>query len=453
MTNCYVLGGCIFQRVQEVNTVTGDPIPGQERGYGFLSREADYGVPPDYGRCTWYTSAEYDSYFDGWMKTGRFFAFVSGILACACFLVLLCTCCCAFSPSMFERWLFWMYIGAAITVALSMFIFGSENCKANECTVADGCGHAITAFMFHLISANTVKSFNPPSAPPSRNNEGDDVDEELDDLYYEDDDDKYPAPRPDGPRGVTLMENGERVYDDGEDYYDDMGRMIDPNDDKGAYQQTKQADVEDDDDLGSLNSADLDDISDGDLSEYESDKEADDDDKDGKAKAKKVEYDEFGNPVFDPDAADEHGNLGVGYENADQEPQYDEFGNPIEPQPQQQYDEFGNPIEPQAQQQYDEFGNPMDPQVQQQYDEFGNPYPQTYDEQQQYDGYGQPCDPQQAPAAGVDEFGNPLPPQEQQQYDEFGNPLPSAHADAPPPAAYRQTRDDPPDDDGGPAFA
>jgi len=35
MMNCYCLGSCFMQRVHQVNTVTGDPIPGQERGYGF----------------------------------------------------------------------------------------------------------------------------------------------------------------------------------------------------------------------------------------------------------------------------------------------------------------------------------------------------------------------------------------------------------------------------------
>lgn len=213
--NLYVLGTCIFQRIQLINPVTGDIIPGSERGYGFFSREADYGIKPDYFQCTWYTNEEYDQIFDGWMHTGRFFALLSAVLATLCFLILFLTCCVAFSPNMFERWLFWMYIAAAITVALAFFIFGNELCDENKCKVADGCGYAISAFMFHLVSANTVKSFA-GAAPPDNNkknedDEGDDdVDDDLDDLYYETEEDKYPPPHPDGPRGVIINKNGQK---------------------------------------------------------------------------------------------------------------------------------------------------------------------------------------------------------------------------------------------------
>jgi len=270
--NLYVLGTCLFQRIQPINHVTGDPIPGRERGYGFLSRETDYGLQPDYRQCSWYTDQEYNEYFDGWMHSGRIFAFISAILATVCFLVMFLTCCMAFSPSMFERWLFWMYIVAAITIALSFLIFGNEHCSENKCKVANGTGWAISAFMFHLVAANTVKSFAGASAPNNRNRDADDddVDEELDDLYYEDEDEKYPPHRPEGPRGVIQKKNGEKEFDNGEDYYDDLGRTVDPYNENGNY---KDGDSEsDDEDFSDLDSEELGD--DDDLSDYDDEEAA-----------------------------------------------------------------------------------------------------------------------------------------------------------------------------------
>jgi hypothetical protein len=400
MMNLYVIGTCLFQRIQLINLVTGEVIPGEQRGYGFLSRETDYGIKPDYRQCTWYPQDEYDNIFDGWMKTGRFFAFASAVLATVGFLVMLMTCCVAFSRSMFEKWLFWMYIWAAILVALSFFIFGSEYCQENDCKVADGCGWAISAFMFHLLAANTVKSFPIAKAPnhqPNRRNKNrnkkndddyndDDDDDDLDDLYYENEADKYPPLNPDGPRGVHIDKNGGQSFDDGEDYYDDMGRMIDNNDKRGKYQR---ADDEDD-------GADLDDISDHDLDQYASDNDDDEDDMDNNRATKTTRQakpnEANGNHVFDPDAIEQTGNLGVGYENENPE-----FGR--------EYDDGTN-----DHQHYDNSTI---------FDEYGNPMPREDDNYNAYDR--DPNSGYQHQADDGDYDGDTVDQQSQQQYSEFGN--------------------------------
>lgn len=415
--NLYVLGTCKFQRVQQINRVTGDVIPGSQRGYGFFSRETDYGLQPDYHQCTWYPRQEYDTIFDGWMQTGRVFAFVSAILATICFVILFFTCCLAFSSSMFERWLFWTYIVAAITITFSFFIFGSAWCSENDCKVADGCGWAISAFMFHLLAANTVKSFAAPSpkpAPKRQNEDGeeiDDDDEELDDLYYEDEEEKYPPPHPDGPRGVTTDKHGVKEFDNGEDYYTDLGRLK-TDDEKGDYEGAPKGEDHDVDDDNDLDDDDLDDISDHDLEEYASDDD-DDDDEVKKHRQPKQQYNQFGEPIFDPEATDRNGNLGVGYENENshnKKQQYDEFGNPIH----QYVDEHGNPV--------DEHGNSVDEHTQHYVDEHGNAVDEhgnAVDAHKQHyvDEHGNP----------VDEFGNPIPYDDQQHFDEFVNPHPYAH--------------------------
>jgi hypothetical protein len=395
MMNLYVIGSCFFMRVTQVNPVNGDPVPGSERGYGFLSREVDYGIMPDYKECVYYPRAEYDLIFDGWMHTGRMFAFLSAILAAVCFMVLFCTCCCAFSPSMFERWLFWMYITAAIFIALSMFAYGCEWCSESICKVADGTGWAISAFMFHLVSANTVKSFAAAGAPRNPDDDGDDANEDdLDDLYYEREEDKYPPPRPGGPRGIVTRKNGKREFDSGEDYYDDMGRMYNPygdGDDRGGYQRARKFDTIASEDI---NEAELDDISDHDLDQYASDS---DDDEDNDKKAKAPKFDEYGNRIYDPKVA-QQGNLGVGYE--EEHVQFDEFGNPLGPQ----YDEFGNPLG--SNQQYEDYGGNPGP--------YGGPAAMQHQEHQPYDAYDQQG--MQQPEQQYDAYGNPI------MYDEYGNP-------------------------------
>jgi hypothetical protein len=106
MMNLYVLGTCVFQRIKIINPVTGEPIPGSERGYGFSARETDYGLESDYRTCTYYPDDELDEIFDGWMKFGKFFSFVSAILAAICFIILISICCIAYSKVMFERCFF-----------------------------------------------------------------------------------------------------------------------------------------------------------------------------------------------------------------------------------------------------------------------------------------------------------------------------------------------------------
>jgi hypothetical protein len=357
MMNVYVVRSCLFQRIQLINPATGDIIPGSERGYGFLSRETDHDMKPDYGQCSWYTLEEYNTIFDAWMDSGRFFAFLSAFLATICFLVMFLTCCMAFSSNMFERWLFWTHIAAAITIAFSFLIFGSDHCGEHECKVADGCGYAISAFMFHLLSANTVKSFAAASPPDSnRNNDNDegddDIDDDLDDLYYENEEDKYPPPRPEGPRGVIIKKNGQKEFDNGEDYYDDFGRMIDPNDGRGAYKEAKKE--EDDDDLRDIENIDDDDLEGYNSEEFMSDEEGEYDSDEEARKTKKKhdqerqrQYDEFGNPIPYFPAEDQNGSLGVGYEHEEEglnNPHYDDFGNPILGEYRnQQQDEFGTP--------------------------------------------------------------------------------------------------------------
>jgi hypothetical protein len=421
MMNLYVIGTCLFQRIQLINLVTGDIIPGSQRGYGFLSRETDYGAEPDYKQCTWYVQDEYDDIFDGWMKTGRFFAFLSAMLATVCFIIMMMTCCVAFSRSMFEKWLFWMYIAAAILVAFSFFIFGSEFCKENDCKVADGCGWAISAFMFHLLAANTVKSF-PVASPPkpkrprnrrNRNNNPDDNDDDDDDddLYYETEEDKYPPKRPEGPRGVKIDKDGVRSFDDGEDYYNDLGEMIDPYDPEGLNKkQSRRTNDEEDDDY---DDEDLDDVSDHDLEDYASDNEEDDDEFDDEGRPKKTkrtpqydvngniidtdddgeetmynvdiddqthatrqtaqpppqQYDTYGNPIYDPDMIAERGNLGVGYEDVDHDVDvhYDEYGQPVAAVPSQQYRGRSSMYEEPQQQQQQQYEEPITG-----LDDFGN---------------------------------------------------------------------------------
>lgn len=234
--NMYVMMSCFFQRVVIINPITGEPIQGSERGYGFLSRESDYGVTPDYRKCLFYPVDEEELIFDGWMKSGKAFAFMSGILGFVCFCVLMLACCLAFSPSMWERWLLWMYLFAAVFIALSFLSFGSDFCSQNDCKVAQGGGWAISTFLFWIICANVVKSM-PHALPLDEWDEDSDDDEDWEDSKprYRDDGGKHdPAPIEgpqylpndiDHPENSTTMDDGGNEmmmypHDDVVDQYD-----------------------------------------------------------------------------------------------------------------------------------------------------------------------------------------------------------------------------------------
>jgi hypothetical protein len=75
-----VLTACFFQRIALLNPLN-EPIEGSERGYGFLSREADFGTQPDYQQCIYYPDDEYAELFaDGWMPAAKHFVMMSGVL-------------------------------------------------------------------------------------------------------------------------------------------------------------------------------------------------------------------------------------------------------------------------------------------------------------------------------------------------------------------------------------
>lgn len=200
--NVYVLLSCYFQRIVLINPVTGEGIPGSERGYGFLSKEVELGDVPDYRTCSYYPVDQYDLVFDSWMKAAKAFTFMSGVLGFVCFAVLILSCCLAFSPSMFERWLMWMYLFAAIFILLSFLAFGNEFCDLHDCKVAQGGGWAISAFLFWIVCANTVKSMaaadfdDYDNDDPDRDYYDDAPTEDGQDLYYETEEAKYAKPEP-----------------------------------------------------------------------------------------------------------------------------------------------------------------------------------------------------------------------------------------------------------------
>ncbi|GAX27764.1 hypothetical protein FisN_13Hh133 [Fistulifera solaris] len=247
--NVYTLGSCFMQRIHIINPVTGDPIPGSERGYGFYSRETDYGLVSDYKSCSYYAEDEKAEIIDAWVNASKFFTWLSMFLGTVAFFIVFSTCMCAYSQSMFARWLMWAYLIASICMGLSFLVFGSEFCQENKCDVAQGSGYALTTFMFWLSSANTIKSFG-GAAPegPSRDN-GErrpwfkrkkdpnqiitDEQQDLADLYYEGEHDKYPIPE---------------VTQDGRKRYSYFAALADDRDGRIRREDDSDSDDDDDDD-------------------------------------------------------------------------------------------------------------------------------------------------------------------------------------------------------------
>ena len=280
--NGYVLTSCYFQRIALLNPLNGEPIKGSERGYGFMSREADFGIQPDYQECIYYPGDEYDELFhDGWMPAGKLFAYFSAALGFVGFCVLLLSCCLAFSNVMFERWLLWGYLVAACSMALTMLIFGSEFCAENQCKIGEGGGYAISNFLFWCVMANTVKSMG-EALPNSRGqNQDDDYDydhgEEVDpddetgqDMYFETAEAMY-AKRP-KPAPVYYDDENNNVSDDDDDddeEDDDEEEVAPYNDDEENYRAQPAArdenySIDDDDDDGGFETIEHDDNLDGD---------------------------------------------------------------------------------------------------------------------------------------------------------------------------------------------
>lgn len=223
----YVLTSCFIQQIKERNPVNGRLIDNSERGYGFFSREADYGVTPDYQNCIYYPDEERDYVFDAWMNTGMVFAFLSGILGLICFVILIFACCVAFTPVMFERWVMWLYIFASFAMALTFMVFGSEWCQENRCKLGQGGGYVISAFFFWLCAANSVKSMARPLPRPNDDETGKsnrspyeyDMAEADGDLWYDNVEDMY-DPQVKG-RTRPDHEYEEDDYEEDDYYYED----------------------------------------------------------------------------------------------------------------------------------------------------------------------------------------------------------------------------------------
>jgi hypothetical protein len=245
MITYQVVTGCFFQRIALLNPLNGEPIAGSERGYGFLSREQDFGIQPDYAQCVYYPDEEYaDLFADGWMPMAKLFVMASGLLAVIGCLVLILACCLAFSSVMFERWLLWGYLLAACFMALSMLIFGSQFCADNQCKIGETGGYAISNFLFCCVMANTVKSMG-EAMPDSRGGtddkydydddvngeDPDDDDETGQDMYFETQAQMYPKRR----------KNPQQVPDDDDD--SDSDDSDDDDDEESEDEDSKEQKV------------------------------------------------------------------------------------------------------------------------------------------------------------------------------------------------------------------
>lgn len=216
----------------------GQPAPGAvQRGYGMIAREVSFSEIPDWGNCIMYPNNE-KGIIDGWWSASRFFTFLSGFLGVLGLLVLIGSICVACSPNMFEHWLVWNYIFAAIFSALGYLIFGAAFCKENECKLGQGGIQIISSFLFWISLANTVKSW-PQAKPPGQ---PEDEEDDIYDLYYERPEDKYADPREraamrkyygdDDEEDYSRIHQRMQAYDEHgnpvEQQYDDFGNPIYP---------------------------------------------------------------------------------------------------------------------------------------------------------------------------------------------------------------------------------
>jgi len=194
----YVVMSCFFQRITELNPVTGDVIPSTSHGYGLIARElaTNLGETPDmasYQSCILYPRDEYEYIADFHMKTARNLAFLGGTLGLMGWTVFIGAYCFQFSPPTMERWIMWTYIWAAICMAFTMLMWGGNFCQENKCQVAPGTGYAISSFFTFLMLANQAKSMGQPPAT-SRNRDEDGMPEpgsREDDYWYDDENERY----------------------------------------------------------------------------------------------------------------------------------------------------------------------------------------------------------------------------------------------------------------------
>jgi len=191
--NLYVIMSCFFQRITELNPVTGEVIPSTSHGYGLIARElaTQMGETQDmasYQSCIIYPSDEYDYISDFWMVTARNMGFLAGLLGLIAWVFFILAYCFLFTPWTMERWVMWIYLWAAMSMALTMLMWGGSFCKENKCQVAPGTGYAISSFFTFLMLANQAKSM---AQPPAAEQEMPEPGGREDDYWYDDEDERF----------------------------------------------------------------------------------------------------------------------------------------------------------------------------------------------------------------------------------------------------------------------
>jgi hypothetical protein len=201
-------------------------------GYGFLAREIIPGEQASFQNCIMYTDEEMPIVFDGWIYSGRFVTFISGFMGLVGLCIMIASACVAFSPNMFEHWLFWNFIIASFFAAFGFLLFGSQFCSDNGCRLGPGGLQILSLWFMWLTAANTVKSVPRPKPPASAD------EPDGDDLWYENEDDKYDDTPKKPPRYAD--DDGGSDYDEEPPYgyedaygnppgtqYDDYGNPLD----------------------------------------------------------------------------------------------------------------------------------------------------------------------------------------------------------------------------------